>query len=86
VLWLRTSCDSHHDINTGDRKVPFFYVYIVYIREYNMRSQMQYLIWSSIVAQLEKAGDTSSLYYRQAIAKVKFNQGATYAKRKTEQD
>tara|TARA_Y100000004_G_scaffold5536_1_gene6495 strand:+ start:182 stop:337 length:156 start_codon:yes stop_codon:yes gene_type:complete len=51
-----------------------------------MRSQMQYLIWSSIVAQLEKAGDTSSLYYRKAIAKVKFNQGATYAKRKTEQD
>jgi hypothetical protein len=46
-----------------------------------MRSQMQYIIWSSILAQLEKAGDKSSLYYRKAFAKVKFNEGATYAKR-----
>jgi hypothetical protein len=45
-----------------------------------MRSQMQYIIWSSIVGQLEKAGDTSSLYYRQAIAKVKYNGGAANGK------
>jgi len=51
-----------------------------------MRSQMQYIIWSSIVAQLEKAGDTNSLYYRQAIANAKYNQGATYVKRKDDKD
>jgi len=41
---------------------------------------MQYIIWSSIVGQLEKAGDTSSLYYRQAIAKVKYNGGTANGK------
>ncbi len=32
---------------------------------------MQYLIWSSIVYQLEKAGDRSSQYYNNAFATMK---------------
>jgi hypothetical protein len=39
-----------------------------------MKSHMQYLIWSSIVAQLVKSGDTSSSYYNMAFAKMKQNE------------
>jgi hypothetical protein len=39
-----------------------------------MKSEMQYLIWSSIVGQLEKAGDKKSVYYSQAYAKMKQNE------------
>jgi len=35
------------------------------------KSYMQYLIWSSIVYQLEKAGDRSSQYYNNAFATMK---------------
>lgn len=36
-----------------------------------MKSEMQYLIWSSIVGQLEKAGDKKSVYYNQSYARMK---------------
>jgi hypothetical protein len=36
-----------------------------------MKSEMQHLIWSSIVGQLEKAGDRKSVYYNQAYAIMK---------------
>jgi len=36
-----------------------------------MKSKMQFIIWSSIVAQLEKSGDSSSSYYNMAYAKMK---------------
>jgi hypothetical protein len=39
-----------------------------------MKSEMQYLIWSSIVGQLEKAGDKKSPYYSMAYAKMKQNE------------
>ena len=35
------------------------------------KSFMQYLIWSSIVYQLEKANDTSTQYYNNAFANMK---------------
>jgi hypothetical protein len=35
------------------------------------KSYMQYLIWSSIVYQLEKAGDTHTPYYNNAYAVMK---------------
>ena len=35
------------------------------------KSYMQYLIWSSIVYQLEKAGDTHTPYFNNAYATMK---------------
>lgn len=35
---------------------------------------MQYLIWSSIVAQLEKADNTRTPYYNMAYSKMKLNE------------
>jgi len=40
------------------------------------KSFMQYLIWSSIVYQLEKGGDRSSPYYNNAYATMKAHEPA----------
>ncbi len=40
------------------------------------KSFMQYLIWSSIVYQLEKAGDTHTPYYNNAYATMKAHEPA----------
>jgi hypothetical protein len=39
-----------------------------------MKSTMQYLIWLSILEQMQKAGDTKSQYYNMVFAKVKQNE------------
>ena len=39
-----------------------------------MKSHMQYLIWASVVAQLQKAGETHSPYYNKAYGKMKLNE------------
>ena len=39
-----------------------------------MKSTMQYLIWLSILEQMQKAGDTKSQYYNMVCAKVKQNE------------
>lgn len=39
-----------------------------------MKSEMQYIIWSSIVQQLEKAGQKGTPYYNEAYAKMKQNE------------
>lgn len=36
-----------------------------------MKSNMQYLIWSSLLEQLEKGKNTSGPYYNMVYAKVK---------------
>ena len=40
----------------------------------NYKSEMQHLIWSSIVAQMEKAKDTTSQYYNFAYSQMKFHE------------
>lgn len=53
--------------------MPFLlnrYYYVLTI----MKSQMQYLIWSSIVAQLEKADKVKTPYYNMAFGKMKLNE------------